>query len=145
MGAALKKLCEILCGQGVATMQVDKQVVSGGKHGTMRAALLRLRSIFPDALFPPFETLSHNWEGMFHWSVANYVPGFYPGKSTFLLTRDGERHKKKWHKLAKVKDKEVEIHTLAGTHDTCKTEHLHHCTERLHLCLSKAQAVTPDP
>ena len=81
---------------------------------------------------------------MFHWSAVDYEPGFYPGKSTFLLTRDGERHKKQWHKLAKVKDKEVEILPLAGTHETCKTEHLHHFTEQLHLCLSESQEVTPD-
>jgi len=142
--AALKSLFELQCGQGVEPLQTDKQVVSGSKHGILRGAVLRLRSLFPDALFPPFETLSHNWEGMFHWSVADYVPGFYPGKSTFFFFWDGTRRKKKWRKLAEVKDKEVEIHIVAGTHDTCKTEHLHHFTERLHLCLSKSQAVTSD-
>jgi amino acid adenylation domain-containing protein len=142
--AALKSLFELQCGQGIEHLQTDRQIVSGSKHGTLRAALLRLRSIFPEALFPPFETLSHNWEGMFHWSAADYVPDFYPGKSTFFFFWDGERRKKKWQKVAQVKDKEVEIHTVAGTHDTCKTEYLHHFTERLHLCLSKAQAVTSD-
>jgi hypothetical protein len=142
--AALKALFELQCGQGVEHLQADKQMVSGSKHGTVRTALLKLRSIFPDALFPPFETLSHNWEGMFHWSVADYVPGPYPGKSTFFFFWDSTRRKKKWHKVAQAKDKEVEIHTVAGTHDTCKTEYLQHFTERLHVCLSRAQAVTPD-
>ncbi len=142
--AALKSQFELQCGQGVEHLQADKQMVTGSKNSSLSAALRKLHSIFPDALLPPFETLSHDWEGMFHWSVVNYVPGPYPGKSTFFFFWDGTQRKKKWHMLAKVKDKEVEIHTVAGTHDTCKTEHLHHFTEQLHVVLSEAQAVTPD-
>lgn len=104
--------------------------------------LLRLDLIFPDPIFPSDETLRKDYPGIFYWASADYVPNLYPGKSTFFFFRDNQRaHRRqvKWHKLAEVKDKEVEIHILVGSHDTCKTVYLHDLAERLYLCLSKAQ------
>jgi hypothetical protein len=43
-----------------------------------------------------------------------------------------------WRKVAEAKDKEIEVHIVAGTHETCKTERLHDLSECLRMCLSKA-------
>lgn len=136
--AALKSLFELQCSQGVKDWQVHKQRTPEGKHGKIRAALQELRSIFPDAFFPPFEQLSRNWEGMYHWSVADYVPGPYAGKSSFIFFEDGERRRNRWKKVAQARDREVEMYDLAGTHDSCKTEYLHDFTRQIRFCLDKA-------
>ena len=44
-----------------------------------------------------------------------------------------------WRKVAEAKDKEVEVHMIAGTNTTCKTKYLHDLTEYLRTCLSRAQ------
>lgn len=141
--AALKSLFELQCGQGVKHERVHKQSVSDSKRGKSHAALLKIGSIFPDPLFPSFEKLSHDWEGLFLWSVADYVPDFYAGKSTFFFFEDGERRRKQWLKLAQAKDKEVGMYVLAGTHDTCKTDYLHDLTGQMRLCLDMAEEDAP--
>jgi amino acid adenylation domain-containing protein len=105
--------------------------------------LPRLNELFPKALFPTAEALHQDWEGEFAWTVSAYEPGFYPGKSTFFFTWDGQMAgwDVDWHKVAEAKDKEVEVHIIASTHDTCKTKHLHALTEPLRMCLNKVQAV----
>jgi len=46
----------------------------------------------------------------------------------------------KWRKGATAKDKEVEVHRIAGLHDTCKTIHVDDLAEHLRICLNKVQA-----
>ncbi len=139
--AALKSLFELQCGQGVKHERVHKQSVPDSKRGKSHTALLKLGSMFPEAFFPSFEKLSHDWERMFLWSVAGYVPDFYAGKSTFFFFEDGERRRKHWLKMAQAKDKEVEVYVLAGTHDSCKTEYLHDLTGQIRFCLDKAEEI----
>lgn len=107
-------------------------------------ALPKFAAIFPDALFPADEVLRHDWEGIFHWTASDYVPSFYPGKSTFFFFWDSEEHGRgaRWRKVAAAKDKEGEVYVIAGTHDTCKTEHLHNLSAQLRKCLEIAQTVT---
>jgi surfactin family lipopeptide synthetase A len=113
---------------------------------TIRPALpsLRLAAVFPDPIFPTIEAMRHDWGGLFQWAASNYVPSFYPGKSTFFFSwgwhsQEPPPVSEHWRKAAEARDKEVEVHTIAGTHDTCKTDYLDDLTERLRRCLNEAQ------
>ena len=78
---------------------------------------------------------------MCSWVASDYLPGLYPGKSTFFFTRDSEERGEgaEWLRVAAAKDKEVEVHHVAGTHSTCKTKHIHDLAEHLRMCLNKVQ------
>ena len=69
------------------------------------------------------------------------MPDSYPNKSTFFFFSDSVEggRSERWRKMAQAKDKEVEIHVIAGTHDTCKTIHLYDLAEHLRMCLNKEQ------
>lgn len=139
----LKALHEQRLSQGTEHLGTDGQNEPGCRRDKVSFALPRLDSIFPDAIFPPSEALRKDYPGVFYWATSDYVPDFYPGKSTFFFFRDsqgGHRRRVHWRKVAEAKDKETEVHVLAGTHDTCKTKYLHDLTECLHTCLSKVQA-----
>jgi len=73
--------------------------------------------------------------------MSEYEPSSYPGKSTFFFTREKQKcgWDVYWRKIAEAKDKEVEVHIIAGTHTTCKTKYLHDMTEHLRMCLNKVQ------
>ncbi len=124
--AALKSLFELQCEHGVC----------GGTDGKKRGM------VFPDAVFPAFEKLSHDWEGMFLWAAADYRPGSYDGTSTFFFFQDGKRRQKRWQREAEEKDREVEMFVLAGTHESCKNEHLHVLTRQIHWCLDRAEGTS---
>ena len=140
--AALKALYEQKVGLGIERLRAKEEIESERRSGKARFTLPKLHSIFPDALFPPAKALHRDWGGLFHWTASVYVPGFYPGKSTFFFFEDSKewyRYREPWRKLATMQDKEVEIHTLPGTHDTCKTTYLPKLADCLRECLDKAQ------
>jgi hypothetical protein len=144
---ALKAQYELWLSYGAGSSETSKQVELGSRSDKRYFALpsLRLASIFPDPVFS-VEAHRHDWEGIFLWTASDYAPGFYPGKSTFFFSWDwhGEENHDmhmKWRKVAEVKDKEVEVQTIAGTHDTCKTEHLHDLVGHLRMCLNKMQGI----
>lgn len=140
---ALKELYEFKCSQGIERLVIDEQAESGHKHEKVASLLSRLDSIFPDPIFPSAEVLHQDYLGLFFWVASDYMPRLSPARSTFFFTLDWQEQGKDvdWRKVAEAKDKEVEVHIIAGTHETCKTEHLHDLTERLHLCLSKAHEI----
>ena len=137
----LKELYDIWLNQDTERSENDEQIEPGHRGNGVGFTLPRLNDLFPEALFPPVEALRKDWAGIFTWVISEYEPGFYPGKSTFFFAEDSREHGHNvdWHKIAQVKDKEVEVHFIAGTHTTCKTRYLHDLTERLRMCLSKAQ------
>jgi thioesterase domain-containing protein len=91
------------------------------------------------SLLPAAEALRQDWMAVFTWAVSGYFPRKYPGKMTYLLAKDNpDRRHLWWGKVAE--SDQVEVFTIPGTHETCRTEHLHEMTQRLRLCLSKAQA-----
>src|SRR5437588_4460492 len=100
--------------------------------------LARLNDLFPEALFPTVAALRRDWVALYYWSASEYEPSFYPGKSTFFFTQDKQEHGEdvEWLKIAEAKDQEVEVYTIAGTHDTCRKKYLHDLTEHLGRCLS---------
>ncbi|MFL5663118.1 MAG: non-ribosomal peptide synthetase, partial [Ktedonobacteraceae bacterium] len=123
-------------------LETDEQIEPEGKGNRIGFALPKLDAIFPEPIFPTAEALHQDYEFMFFWIAAEYVPGFYPGKSTFFFTRDSEERglDAKWRKkVAAAKDKEVEVHHIAGMHETCRTIHLHDLTEHLRMCLNRVQ------
>ena len=142
--AALKSLFELQCEYGLCGKNGQKRSAMDGlrwsvlKQGVLKQAPTG-NMVFPDAVFPTFEKLSCDWEGMFLWSSADYRPGRYDGTSTFFFFQDGKRRQKQWQREAEAKDREVEMYVLAGTHESCKNEHLHELTRQIRLCLNKAE------
>ncbi|GAC1398979.1 MAG: hypothetical protein NVSMB49_08130 [Ktedonobacteraceae bacterium] len=138
---ALKTLHELWLSHGVEQPERNEQTEAGHKRNKAHVALPKLNGLFPDPIFPTAESLRHDWGGMFLWTTSVYEPSFYPGKSTFFFFQDSEEHQrgKPWRKVAKAKDKEVEIHIVPATHDSSKTVDLHNLTNYLHICLSNVQ------
>ena len=140
----LKAQHELWLSYGSEPSKTDEQVDKGPGRHSLHVALPMIAALFPEALFPTIEALRHDWEGLFTWIASDYTPGFYAGKSTFFFSWDWHSEEPlpssvKWRKVAKAKDQEVEIHSIAGTHDTCKTEHLHDMAEHLRTCLNAVQ------
>jgi thioesterase domain-containing protein len=89
--------------------------------------------------FPPIETLRKEYPAMFTWATSDYQPGFYPGKVTLFWDEAEPERRGWWDKWARGKDREVEVHIIAGTHTTCKTSHLYSMAQHLRECLNKVQ------
>jgi surfactin family lipopeptide synthetase A len=138
----LKTLHEDKLERDAEQLETDEQIEPEGRGNRAGFALPKLDALFPEPIFPSAEALHQDYWGMFCWVASDYVPGLYPGKSTFFFTRDSEERGEgaEWLKVAAAKDKEVEVHHIAGTHRTCRTTQLHDLTEHLRLCLNKVQA-----
>ncbi len=90
------------------------------------------------SLIPASEALRQDWFGLFIWATSGYVPRQYPGKMTYFFARENPDGRRLW--WGKVTEtEEVEIHTIPGTHETCRTEYLHNLAEQLRMCLSEAE------
>lgn len=93
------------------------------------------------AFFPPTESLRKDYPAMFTWATSHYDPGFYAGKVTLFWDTAEPFRRRWWNRWAKGRDKEVEEHIIAGSHTTCKTEHLDGMIEHLNARLNNVQAV----
>lgn len=90
-------------------------------------------------LFPSTKFLREDWIGVFVWIISQYKTRQYPGKVTYFWAREEPKYLRTWWgKTAEAK--ELEVHLLPGTHDSCRAEHLHSMAEHLSICLSAAQA-----
>lgn len=79
-----------------------------------------------------------DYPGIYDWIALSYAPhNLYPGKITFFWSMK-EPFRRGWRTVEEAN--EVEVQILPGVHMTCFTEYLHDLAERLHMCLSKAQA-----
>ncbi len=82
--------------------------------------------------------LRQDWFGLFIWAASGYIPRQYPGKMTYFFARENPDSRRLW--WGKVTETEkVEIYTIPGTHETCRTEHLHDLAEHLRMCLGEVQ------
>ncbi len=110
------------------------RILHPGYYRTMRA-----RGLLDLPLLPKPELLHRNWLGIFIWLTARYRPHPYPGKMTYLWSREepSNRRAGKWGSVTKAG--EVEIQFIPGTQTTCRTEHLHDLAERLRLCLDRVE------
>jgi thioesterase domain-containing protein len=86
------------------------------------------------SLIPAADALRQDWMALFVWAVSGYVPHSYPGKMTYLFAQDNPDGRHLWwgtpHETARV-----EIRVIPGTHETCRTEHLHALADQLSGCL----------
>ena len=89
------------------------------------------------ALVPDADALRQDWMALFSWTVANYVPRPYPDTMTYLYARDNPDRRHLWWGTPRKTDK-VAIHVIPGTHETCRTEHLHALADQIHACLRAA-------
>jgi surfactin family lipopeptide synthetase A len=90
------------------------------------------------ALVPTAEALrQENWMDIFDWVASAYVPGQYPGEITFFWDEEEPFGRVMWSRMAKAK--EAEVHLIAGTHITSRTEYLQALAAQLKTCLDKAQ------
>ena len=137
----LKALHEKKLERDAEYLETDEQIELGGRGNRVHFALPKFNTIFLESILPTAEALHRDYEGMFSWVASDYVPGLYPGKSTFFFTRDSEERGEgaEWLRVAAAKDKEVEVHHVAGTHSTCKTKHIHDLAEHLRMCLNKVR------
>ena len=141
----LKELHDLWLDQRAGYLGSDEQIETAFRDNGVGFVLPRFNDLFPEALFPTVEAIQHDWEGIYFWVMSEYEPDFYSGKSTFFFTKNRQEHGEdmEWRSIAEVKDKEIEVHYLAGHHGTCKTIHLNDFTEHLRICLDKVQAVEP--
>jgi thioesterase domain-containing protein len=91
------------------------------------------------SLLPAAQALRQDWMALFTWAVSGYFPCKYPGKMTYLFAQENPDSRHLWWGKV-VEGENVEILNTPGTHETCRTEHLHEMAHRLKSCLSKAQA-----
>jgi thioesterase domain-containing protein len=92
------------------------------------------------AFFPPTESLRKDYPAMFTWATSLYDPAFYAGKVTLFWDTAEPFRRRWWNRWAKGREKEVEEHVIAGSHTTCKTDHLYSMAEHLSACLNDVQA-----
>jgi thioesterase domain-containing protein len=93
-------------------------------------------------LIPAAEALRQDWFGPFIWLVSGYLPSHYPGKVTYFFARENAAGRKLWWGDV-TENAKVEIHTIPGTHETCRTIHLQELAKELRTCISKVQATAP--
>lgn len=92
-----------------------------------------------DSWFPPVETLRKDFPVMFIWATAEYKPTFYADKVTLFWDEAEPVRRRWWQRMAKGKDREVEVHIVPGSHKSCKTEQVGSMAKLLQQCLLKAQ------
>jgi hypothetical protein len=77
---------------------------------------------------------------IFTWMAAVYPLRPYPGQITFFWSSDEFLNKPgaitRWCQVPEA----AELHVIAGTVMTCRTEHVHELASHLRACLSMAQA-----
>jgi len=94
------------------------------------------------SFIPAAEALRQDWMAVFIWAVSGYIPRRYPGKMTYLFARENPDSRNLWWgKVAEAGN--VDIHFIPGTHETCRTTHLHEMAEQLRICLNKVQDALP--
>ncbi len=93
------------------------------------------------ALLPAAGALRQDWFGPFIWAVSGYQPRQYQGKITYLFARENPDGRKLWWGEVS-EDEQAEFHFIPGTHETCRTEHLHTLAEQLRVCLDEVQHIS---
>lgn len=91
-----------------------------------------------------YEMLRKDWIGVFVWIIAQYNTRRFPGKVTYFWAREEPKYLRTWWgKIAEAK--ELAIHLIPGTHDTCRTDYLKDMAEHLRHCLDEVQTTRTEP
>lgn len=133
VGSFIRRLGTLL--RWSADKQVEHFLRLRHTYTTLRHPSFRKRPDF--SFFPTTEYLLKDWIGMFVWMVSRYTPTQYPGKMVYFwsskeLLRDLGN---------KAEAKEIEVHVIPGTHETCRTDHLHDLAEHLKMYIEQAQTL----
>jgi pimeloyl-ACP methyl ester carboxylesterase len=89
-------------------------------------------------LTPTADALRRDNIALFNWIIARYSYGPYSGKVSLFWARE-EPLRGIWRRKA-LKDKDIELRVIPGTHLGCLSEHGQALAEQLRACLSKVQA-----
>ncbi len=106
-----------------------------------RIELLHL--VYPhfSALLPSFQELRKDYEDTFNWLACEYSPNLYSGKITVFWNSEEPFHSFRrtyWRNMMREKNEnDVDIHIVAGSHSTCKTDHLPDMAKHLGACLQQ--------
>jgi hypothetical protein len=106
-------------------------------HCKRNAADLQEFSAIDPSIHTLFPTVSALWQdnvGIFDWLTANYRYGSYSGKITILKAYK-ERLGGVWRLKAR-KEKNIEVHTIPGTHISCRTTYVQAFAEKLRQFLN---------
>jgi hypothetical protein len=70
----------------------------------------------------------------FVWTISAYQPGLYEGKATFFWYEEITSERRQgWGRGSNAR--EVEIHIIPGTHDSCRITYLPDLTREIQKCL----------
>lgn len=87
--------------------------------------------------WPKMEVLHRDWMAKFVWTIAAYSPGEYPGKATFFWAEEKPSQRRLgWGRGSNAR--EVEVHIVPGTHDSCRTDHLAELSSELKRCIERS-------
>ncbi len=88
--------------------------------------------------WPDMQILHKDWMAKFVWIISKYTPEEYPDKATFFWSEEiPEQRRLGWGTGSNAR--EIEVHIVPGTHDTCRTDYLSALTDELKQCLEKAR------
>jgi surfactin synthase thioesterase subunit/acyl carrier protein len=96
-----------------------------------------------NAMFPAGSALRKDYEGVFAWLNAGYLPAPYPEEITVFWTQEEPLTRTAWQKVARIKEGEVRF--MPGKHLTCVTAHVHLLAELLSSYLRRVQAADGSP
>ncbi len=92
------------------------------------------------SLFPPMAALREDNVAITNWLVADYDYAAYTGDTTILQARQ-EPLGPLWREKAQQAHN-ISIHSIAGTHVSCRTEHVQELGDALRDCLNAAAQET---
>ena len=95
------------------------------------------RSVGKNALLAGDDALYQDYPGVFGWLAANYTLRPYTGK-TVILWAEEEVFGGVWKQKVE-QESQIAFRTIAGSHLTCRTEHLAGLSEQLYICLREGQ------
>ncbi len=84
--------------------------------------------------FSPAQTLRRDWMGKFIWIVSSYIPRPYDRDIVYLWASEKPADRKVWWGQA-VENEHVKFYNIAGSHETCRTEHLGDLGQHIKMCL----------
>ncbi|HEY6543124.1 MAG TPA: thioesterase domain-containing protein, partial [Ktedonobacteraceae bacterium] len=89
-------------------------------------------------LIPTADALRQDDHGLLDWIIMDYCYEPFPGKITLIWPRE-EPFPGVWRAKA-AREKDIELHTIPGTHISCRTDHVKALAEELNRCLAEGQA-----
>jgi amino acid adenylation domain-containing protein len=119
-------------GQPTHIETTEEQIEHERRRSRKRSLLERLGAALPTAA-----TLHSFWPAMYEWSALGYTPSPYHGTVTIFCVEKERAHSQQWR--TQVETGQIEVHTIPGTHTTCRTQHIAGLAAQLRTCLQAVQ------